>query len=431
MKYAISTFLKLNEDIRLGGPLLRDMVRSPEISNVQDFIEKVVDKMGESARTVVPIVTPLVLRCNLKVVYLDVADKEKTFSIIPYKSKTNGYDFKLEDDLDFHDSTLYLLLKPGHYDLLLQTKSDYDHEFLKLMKTPVTKEVAEEIKNMQSFIEPEDYCSTPCCNTLHKTQVLMRDLKNPKHKHKREGDKIFITTRCCEAKKPLDIFKGCLASGQYEEVMEEFQDDHSEQSTGRTIVMSCCRKECKILEIITIHKELNLNSNEIQCPNCKRKIDIEKSKIPKKVYYMIQNQDFCNICEKKLESEDPSISCQCTRKYHKTCLKGHQLSNNKRCDCGESIIELKKKVKMMYSSHRCIICQKKKEIYQMLRCKHGFCLECFLDYIDDKKSIERAGNKYYCSKCNKKKLLGIYLFYWSRGDNNELLWEKDESGGAS
>jgi len=431
MKYAISTFLKLNEDIRLGGPALKDIVRSNEISNVQDFIEKVVDKMGESARTAVPIVTPLVLRCNLEVVYLDVADKVKTFSILPYKSKANGYDFKLKDHLNFHDKTLYLLLKPGHYDLLLQTKNDYDNEFLELMKIRVTKDLEEEMKNMQSFIEPVDYCSTPCCNILYKTNVLIRSLKDSKLKYKRDGGKILITTFCCNEKKPLDTFKGCLASGQYEDVMEVFQGDLNEQSTGGTMFMSCCKKECKIPEIIAIHKELNLDPNEMQCPNCKRITSIGKSKITKKIYYMIQNQDFCNICEDKLEPEDPSINCKCARKYHKICLKRHQLSNSERCDCGISIIKLKNKVKMMYSFHKCIICQERKEIYQMLKCKHGFCLECFSGYINDQKAIERDGNRYYCEKCKKKKLLGIYSFYWSRGDNDKLLWEKDESGGAN
>eukprot|EP00826_Nyctotherus_ovalis_P032106 TRINITY_DN25926_c0_g1_i1.p1 TRINITY_DN25926_c0_g1~~TRINITY_DN25926_c0_g1_i1.p1 ORF type:complete len:353 (+),score=72.81 TRINITY_DN25926_c0_g1_i1:457-1515(+) len=314
MKYAVATFIELNEDICLGGTSIDVIVNDGVIKSAQKFVKIVVEPMGESARTLIPIVTPLVLRCNINSIYLDPADKKFEFSDMNCVSTTKGFDFRWADPLNFHDKTLYLLLKPGHYDLLLQSPSDYDKEFQDLMTA------GEENKEELDDIESENMCVTPCCNREYRTNELVEELIKLKNNYKRKEGKVRIIPSCCGKKVDLEIFKSSLTSDQYEVVIKEFQSDLDAKDKVM-IAMPCCKAQTKGTELVFIHKKLKLDPNKIKCPECNRELDIDNLSLSKKIHNMIQDKDFCNLCDEQLGRKTPAAACKCGRKYHKSCLK--------------------------------------------------------------------------------------------------------------
>ena len=77
LRRTVANFLLLNSDLHVNGLSLRDSVQSEYFPSFQKWIEEVVLKDKEDARSGILAVIPLVLRISLVYVFLDSSDKTK------------------------------------------------------------------------------------------------------------------------------------------------------------------------------------------------------------------------------------------------------------------------------------------------------------------------------------------------------------------
>ncbi|MDR3549488.1 MAG: hypothetical protein P4M11_14685 [Candidatus Pacebacteria bacterium] len=119
----VFNFILNNDDFVISGLSIAN-IEAVERMSLSKYLMNVVLLDGEDARLLVISIAPLVLRINIGTVLLDMQDKRvRGVTEQVYPARAKGFDYKEDDRLNFHDDTIYLLLKPGHYDILY--KRDY------------------------------------------------------------------------------------------------------------------------------------------------------------------------------------------------------------------------------------------------------------------------------------------------------------------
>lgn len=126
----VYNFLKLNHDLSINGIKLNEII-CLELPTVNEYLENVVLMHKEDARSVVTMAMPLVLRVNISIVIFMANDTIKSDSCVEtYESKNTSFGYAPLDSLDFHEETISVMLRPGHYDILY--KNDYYSNTLKI-----------------------------------------------------------------------------------------------------------------------------------------------------------------------------------------------------------------------------------------------------------------------------------------------------------
>ena len=148
----ISNFFIANSTLKLNDIELRHFIDKPH--SVENYCKEFIIKEGTSAKESILYVGPLILRINLKVLILD---NEKTIPvtlliaqanqnpIVDYPSATANLNNHFDDKLNFHNETIWLLFKPGHYDLIYSYECIAAHTIIKDWKKLIEEEKKKEM----------------------------------------------------------------------------------------------------------------------------------------------------------------------------------------------------------------------------------------------------------------------------------------------
>jgi len=135
IKYAVSIFIERNQDFLIEGCPITDIAIDSNFPTLDSYKKDIVEAMNRSAGTLILIIVPIVLRCNITILDFDF---DKGVNSITNSALRPHIDFKMDDGLDFHDKTIYVLLKVAHYDLLVNHNIRYDEILHELEKEVVS-----------------------------------------------------------------------------------------------------------------------------------------------------------------------------------------------------------------------------------------------------------------------------------------------------
>lgn len=74
LRRMIHTFISLNKSIKLQDINIQEGIQ-PDAKSIEEYLENIVLKEREEARTIIIVITPLVLRISLEVILLDFYDE--------------------------------------------------------------------------------------------------------------------------------------------------------------------------------------------------------------------------------------------------------------------------------------------------------------------------------------------------------------------
>ncbi len=118
MRRLAYNFIQNNRRFAINGLPIEEIV-GVESETLDSYSENVILKQYEDARHLVFSILPLVLRVNLCIMLLDMKDKKVKQTVKEvYPAKVENFAYFKGDTLDLQQDTIYVLLKPGHYDIL-------------------------------------------------------------------------------------------------------------------------------------------------------------------------------------------------------------------------------------------------------------------------------------------------------------------------
>lgn len=97
-------------------------------TTLDGYIEKIVMSMDTDAQGFLNCIIPIVMRINIFIVNIDTSlasrnapSSQKRYVINEFKSHYRDIKMEINDKLNLHDNTLYVIRKDGHYDILVKT----------------------------------------------------------------------------------------------------------------------------------------------------------------------------------------------------------------------------------------------------------------------------------------------------------------------
>lgn len=142
------------------------------------------------------------------------------------------------------------------------------------------------------------------------------------------------------------------------------------------------------------------------------------AKEPPKDISKVKNGDsisICQICNIIVKAGEDIIKCQKEKCiYHKDCFILHSdCDKTKKCSCGNSLAEIKKKYKREISFIMCVNCKKNNDITQKLDCEHYFCAKCLEEYLKPENIVQNINYgdliSVLCPFCNAFQHLSTIL----------------------
>lgn len=113
-------FFRLHSGVKNApnGMSLGQVVKMCTNPDYEEFLARTVLGDGQHAITPIDMVVPLALRIAINVVVVN-ADKKKEVPVQRFEAEVRN-EFKLvrNDSLDLHENTLYVMLSPGHYQIV-------------------------------------------------------------------------------------------------------------------------------------------------------------------------------------------------------------------------------------------------------------------------------------------------------------------------
>lgn len=115
--------MSLNELPLNIAPIVEEV---PGADTLDGYIEKILMKMNEDAQGFLLQLVPICLRMNVFIVNIDSSAQARKgqkpkINITESKSHYPDINFWVNDNLNFHNETIYVLRKDGHYDIILKS----------------------------------------------------------------------------------------------------------------------------------------------------------------------------------------------------------------------------------------------------------------------------------------------------------------------
>ena len=123
LRCVTKNFILQNRDLDINGlPIVESTKVEAQLESLDQYIEEVLMKMGEDAFGVLLFIVPKALRLNINIVNLETNNRKKEAQDCVSVTNCNSTEsikviFK-NDKLNFHERSIFVLRKDGHYDII-------------------------------------------------------------------------------------------------------------------------------------------------------------------------------------------------------------------------------------------------------------------------------------------------------------------------
>ena len=180
LRWMVNNYLIKNKDIKFRDFDMKECVLL-DASSLQEYQEKYILEDRQDARTLVIVLTPVVLGINLEIVIFD-HETMKISTTLKYGAKIKKSDIPKRTYLNMSDQTITVILKHVHYDLLYEKKLIHKYPILQKYDTGLLEKARKLAKSGVCKICDEYICNkchsyTLNCGHIYHTICLMKHIE--------------------------------------------------------------------------------------------------------------------------------------------------------------------------------------------------------------------------------------------------------------